>query len=78
MKIAEELLTLHCPECGMAFVDFTNCFALWCALCDCAFCAYCQRSCRSERNDAHAHVARCPHNIAPGKSIFAPRKVSYT
>ena len=32
-KIAEEVLTLHCPECGMAFIDFTNCFALWCALC---------------------------------------------
>ena len=51
MKIAEELLTLHCPECGMAFIDFTNCFALWCGLCDCAFCAYCQKSCRRERND---------------------------
>ena len=74
-KIAEELLTLHCPECGMAFIDFTNCFALWCGLCDCAFCAYCQKSCRRERNDAHNHVERCDFNIAPGKSIFASRKV---
>jgi hypothetical protein len=37
--IAEHILTLHCPECAMAFLDFTNCFALWCARCDCAFCA---------------------------------------
>lgn len=74
-KIAEDLLTLHCPECGMAFLDFSGCFALWCALCDCAFCAYCQASCRNENNDAHAHTARCPYNIAPGKSIFSTRSV---
>lgn len=71
--IAEELLTLHCPECGMAFIDFTACFALWCSLCNCAFCAYCQQSCRDRFNDAHAHVARCNYNIAPHKSIFASR-----
>lgn len=69
--IAEEILTLHCPECGMAFLDFTCCFALWCARCSCAFCAYCQQSCRHERNDAHEHVMSCEHNIAPGRSIFA-------
>lgn len=74
-KIAEDLLTLHCPECGMAFIDFSNCFALWCALCNCAFCAYCQQSCRRERNDAHSHVAQCEYNVAPGKSIFASRKL---
>jgi len=72
-NIAENLLTLHCPECGMAFIDFTACFALWCACCNCAFCAYCQASCRSERNDAHAHVAKCHYNIAPRKSIFASK-----
>jgi atypical dual specificity phosphatase len=72
--IAEHILTLHCPECGQAFFDFSNCFALWCSRCESAFCAYCQESCRSERNDAHAHVARCQYNIAPGKSIFASRK----
>ena len=69
--IAEDLLTLHCPECGMAFFDFSACFALWCARCSCAFCAYCQTSCRAEHNDAHTHVLSCEHNIAPGKSIFA-------
>eukprot|EP00657_Telonema_sp_P-1_P012425 TRINITY_DN8994_c0_g1_i1.p1 TRINITY_DN8994_c0_g1~~TRINITY_DN8994_c0_g1_i1.p1 ORF type:complete len:175 (+),score=25.85 TRINITY_DN8994_c0_g1_i1:27-527(+) len=60
-------------RCGMAFLDFTACFALWCALCNCAFCAYCQKSCRKERNDGHSHVARCEYNIAPRKSIFASR-----
>ena len=74
-KIAEDILTLHCPECGMAFIDFSNCFALWCAFCNCAFCAYCQQSCRRERNDAHSHVAQCEYNVAPGKSIFASREL---
>ena len=69
--IAESILTLHCPECDMAFLDFTNCFALWCARCNCAFCAYCQKSCRREYNDAHRHVFNCEFNIAPRKSIFA-------
>jgi hypothetical protein len=69
--IAEDHLTLHCPECGMAFFDFSDCFALWCARCDCGFCAYCQKSCRDEYNDAHAHVLSCPHNIAPNRSLFA-------
>ena len=73
--VAEHILTLHCPECGQAFLDFTNCFALWCSRCNCAFCAYCQQSCRRERNDAHRHVSNCKYNIAPGKSIFASRKI---
>jgi predicted protein tyrosine phosphatase len=73
--VAEHILTLHCPECSQAFFDFTNCFALWCSRCECAFCAYCQESCRHANNDAHMHVARCKFNIAPGKSIFAGRKI---
>jgi len=78
-KIAEDLLTLHCPECGMAFLDFSGCFALLCPMCQCAFCAYCQKSCRLERNDAHEHVMRCEYNIGPvtsvGRSIFASHRV---
>ena len=59
------------PSSNLAFLDFTNCFALTCARCETAFCAYCLHDCRREYNDAHAHVARCKYNIAPGKSIFA-------
>merc|ERR1712196_117726 len=71
-KIVEDILTLHCPACGQAFLDFSNWFALWCCSCNTAFCAYCQKNCRSENNDAHNHVSRCKYNIAPNKSLFAP------
>merc|ERR1712007_420039 len=73
--MGEHILTLHCPACDQAFLDFTNCFALWCSRCDTAFCAYCQRNCRAEYNDAHYHVMRCEYNIAPRKSIFADFQV---
>lgn len=74
-EIAEDILTLHCPACSQAFLDFSNCFALWCCCCDTAFCAYCQYNCRNEYNDAHNHVMRCKYNIAPRRSIFADFEV---
>lgn len=58
--ICQRILTLSCPRCGQAFVDFNGCMALSCARagCGCGFCALCQEDCG---NDAHAHVGRgCP------------------
>ena len=58
--IVERILTLSCPRCKQAFVDFNGCLALTCsrAGCGCGFCAICQEDCG---NDAHAHVGRgCP------------------
>jgi serine/threonine protein kinase len=57
--IQERILTLKCPRCAAAFLDFEGCFALTCHRCRCGFCAYCLADCG---NDAHAHVARCPQN----------------
>jgi len=57
MKIVETVLTLTCPSCRTAFVDFEGCFALTCSTCKTGFCAWCLVGCGS---DAHAHVARCP------------------
>ena len=56
--IEEEILTIRCPRCKQAFVDFTGCFALKCSRnnCACAFCAYCLKDCG---HDAHAHVRIC-------------------
>jgi hypothetical protein len=73
-RIVDDILTLKCPRqvCKRAFIDFTNCFALTCSQCKCAFCAYCLEDCGK---DAHGHVANCRHNIAPGKSVFAPFEV---
>eukprot|EP00418_Pyrodinium_bahamense_P074625 CAMPEP_0179102716 /NCGR_PEP_ID=MMETSP0796-20121207/47555_1 /TAXON_ID=73915 /ORGANISM="Pyrodinium bahamense, Strain pbaha01" /LENGTH=214 /DNA_ID=CAMNT_0020800599 /DNA_START=53 /DNA_END=697 /DNA_ORIENTATION=- len=56
LHIAEELLTLKCPRCARAFVDFEGCFALKCTGCGCGFCAWCLADCGS---DAHGHVATC-------------------
>jgi hypothetical protein len=64
-KITEDLLTLKCPRCSQAFVDFDGCYALSCSKCKCSFCAYCLKDCGS---DAHGHVVRCPES--PSKDIY--------
>jgi len=65
--VAENILTLHCPACTQAFVDFNGCFALTCSRCNAGFCAWCLAHCG---NDAHAHVAQCAHNTSRGKDVF--------
>jgi hypothetical protein len=61
--IVDSLLTLRCPRCAQAFVDFSGCFALTCSRCRAGFCAWCLTDCGS---DAHAHVARCPRSVGGG------------
>ena len=45
--IVEEILTMRCPRCKMAFADFTGCNALYCAYAGCGanFCALCFKDC---------------------------------
>lgn len=54
--IIEEVLTLRCPRCKQAFLDFDGCFALSCSSCPCGFCGWCLSDCGS---DAHEHVKSC-------------------
>ena len=54
--VIEKVLTLSCPRCEQAFVDFDGCFALRCARCQAGFCAYCLADCG---RDAHAHIGGC-------------------
>lgn len=56
--IIDKVLTLACPRCGMAFVDFTGCLALTCSrdTCKAAFCGVCLHD---GGTDAHAHVRSC-------------------
>eukprot|EP00441_Pelagodinium_beii_P003543 CAMPEP_0197691938 /NCGR_PEP_ID=MMETSP1338-20131121/110426_1 /TAXON_ID=43686 ORGANISM="Pelagodinium beii, Strain RCC1491" /NCGR_SAMPLE_ID=MMETSP1338 /ASSEMBLY_ACC=CAM_ASM_000754 /LENGTH=439 /DNA_ID=CAMNT_0043274547 /DNA_START=204 /DNA_END=1521 /DNA_ORIENTATION=+ len=56
-NVIEHVLTLACPRCGQAFLDFDGCFALTCPRCACGFCATCLKDCGS---DAHSHVRTCP------------------
>jgi len=67
LKIVDEVLTLRCPRCKTAFMDFEGCFALQCGngACRCGFCAWCLTDCGK---DAHAHVKACPEN--EGKGYF--------
>lgn len=65
--IIEHILTLKCPRCGQAFVDFTGCFALQCSRCPCGFCAWCGAD--SGSNNAHDHVRVCREKPA-GADIF--------
>ena len=75
--VVERILNPACPRCGQAFVDFDGCFALSCSrvgcpLPACGFCAYCLHD---ANGDAHHHVANCPHNIAPGRSVWATLEI---
>ena len=56
LKIVDEILTLRCPRCRQAFLDFDGCFALRCSVCPCAFCGWCLKDCGT---DAHPHVRMC-------------------
>ena len=69
--VVENILTLHCPHCGAAFVDFEGCFALKCSRCRTHFCAYCVRHETKRWDESHVHVATCPYNVAPGKDVYA-------
>jgi hypothetical protein len=63
--VVEQLLTLKCPHCRAAFLDFQNCFALTCHRCDCRFCAYCLTSSglgAAASAASHNHVAQCAFN----------------
>ena len=55
--ITEDILTLKCPSCKAAFVDFTGCFALSCESCPCRFCAGCLAPAKD--GDGHRHVSEC-------------------
>jgi hypothetical protein len=65
--IVDKLLTLGCPRCGQAFVDYVGCLALTCGRCRAAFCAWCLVDFGA---DAHRHVASCSQSLAKGQ-VFA-------
>jgi len=67
LDIVNEILTLSCPRCKMAFLDYSGCAALTCANgnCKASFCAICLKDCGT---DAHPHVIICPENAS--KKLF--------
>lgn len=67
VDVIDNVLTLRCPQCRLAFLDFSGCLALTCSMCQCGFCAWCLKDCGV---DAHAHVAHCPEGKTNG-NVFA-------
>lgn len=67
--IIENILTLKCPSCDVAFLDFTGCFALSCNNCDDNFCGWCLESC-DDMDSCHNHVLYCDYSKEYG-SLFS-------
>ena len=65
-EIIEDILTLKCPACSQAFLDFVGCFALSCSKCPCNFCAWCLMSSNDDQKN-HAHVVRCERSKSAGQ-----------
>ncbi|KAL1503961.1 hypothetical protein AB1Y20_010378 [Prymnesium parvum] len=66
--IVERILTLACPHCGQAFIDFAGCSVVYCGRCSTGFCVYCLEDCgiilRMHPGDAaHRHVLHCEFNV---------------
>ena len=68
MHIVESILTLQCPNCTQAFVDFAACCALTCARCNTNFCAFCLKQ-SSPKKKCHEHVTQCQYNPNPGTTL---------
>jgi hypothetical protein len=71
MTVVDDILTLRCPRCKTAFLDFEGCFALSCGTCPCKFCGWCLHDCGSQ--DAHPHVKKCPHKEPGADQYFGSK-----
>jgi predicted outer membrane repeat protein len=74
--ILEEVLTLKCPRCGQAWLDWDGCMALTCSAagCGCGFCGWCLKDCGA---NAHAHIReRCTAKAA-GADQWHPKPPQY-
>ncbi|CAE8651924.1 unnamed protein product, partial [Polarella glacialis] len=64
--IMDDIFTLKCPRCKLAFLDYDACSAITCAGCKCGFCSYCLEDCGK---DAHKHFfnnnSKCPNEGGP-------------
>lgn len=56
--IVDDVLTLKCPRCDQAFVDFDACLVLLCSRCSHVFCGLCM--CELDARTSHEHVRTCP------------------
>jgi hypothetical protein len=69
-ELVDDSLTLRCPACGLAFVDFDGCLALECR-CGAFFCALCLKHCDGWHH-CHAHVRDCVENTRDQSLYLRP------
>ncbi|KAG5184304.1 hypothetical protein JKP88DRAFT_315222, partial [Tribonema minus] len=79
LHVVERVLTLHCPTCDKAFLDFEDCFAIRCRPvelpghvrgkigCGNSFCGWCMQPCGQ---DAHNHVRSCKFKMTPPDNLY--------
>ena len=68
--IRENILTLRCPRCTAAFVEYNGCAALACYRCHAGVCGLCLKDCGK---DAHVHVAdQCALRVEGG--YYVPKE----
>ena len=60
-RITEDILTLHCPSCHAAFVDFQGCCVLSCHRCATYFCGWCATTEPSARMSRRCVAMRDPY-----------------
>lgn len=60
LHVAENILTLHCPSCKTAVLDFDGCFAVKCN-CNSYFCGWCLAGYKGS-DECHSHVKACPQS----------------
>ncbi|GBG30999.1 Protein kinase, putative [Hondaea fermentalgiana] len=73
--IQNEILTMSCPRCSAAFVDFDGCCALTCGACPCYFCAWCLQDTGNDSSACHRHVASCASKPAGEDRFFSEKHV---
>jgi len=73
--IVDDILTMRCPRCRMAFADWDGCNAVYCtyAGCGCNFCPFCLKDCGggvkfgqrqvapTGDDEVHKHVQTCKY-----------------
>jgi Protein tyrosine and serine/threonine kinase len=73
LRIMDTIVTLHCPHCSLAILDFDGCFAVEHRAdntdhghgCGLYFCGWCLNK-FGNNADCHLHVKICPNNLHPG------------
>ncbi|KDO18604.1 hypothetical protein SPRG_16070 [Saprolegnia parasitica CBS 223.65] len=79
-RICNEILTLACPKCKAAFLDFSGCTCVTCGNTNCStnFCANCLVYHDMDSGTCHNHVRSCPSNPNQGNYFVSAEQLQAT